>query len=505
MRAILVFFALSLSCLAQYVTTDDGSRLFFTSSDRLAGTNQSFRSKLFSWDAEHGVQLVYELPIEYIYNISVTGDGSFAAFDVATEEPRQGRGELLNLRTGQAEIVGTTAKISRNGHYLFTGDTLIDRIAGTSKPVSVATAFVGSDGSLLYRDLNNLHRIDPDGTDRIVTTIFRFGQLIEADENTTAVVVNRGPGSPIVVDTLTGREVALPGAFGVAHLSRDGQWVTFAARQPPDYREQVTLCRADASECKLLGNPPILASPIAISGDASSVYASFENRILRIDSRTGQTEQVFVLASLFPPEAPIVPGSLVRFSAFNAGDHITVNGREAPILLSTPWAPVIQVPWDLPDQWVKFTMYGGESPFETFTRTYPVSDFYPQGFAPGNPPENAAYRQDWSATTYESPAVPGEIVHIRSVGLGATDCAIETGRPAPLDRLCRITRVVNWQWTTAPNTNVPADVLFTGLAPGTVGLYQIDVRVPAYNDYEFIALSDGVRNPRVAFVKVRQP
>jgi uncharacterized protein (TIGR03437 family) len=508
MREILVFFALSLSCLAQYATTDDGSRLFFTSSDRLAGTNQAFRSKLFSWDAEHGVQLVYELPIEYIYNISVTSDDSFAAFDVATEEPRQVRGELLNLRTGKAEIVGTTAKISRNGRYVFTGDALIDRLAGTSKPVSVATAFVGSDGSLLYRDLNNLHRIDPDGTDRIVIAIFRFGQLIEADENTTAVVVNRGPGSTTVVDTLTGREVALPGAFGVAHLSRDGQWVTFAVSQPPDYREQVALCRADASECKVLKNPPIMGSPIAISGDASSVYASFENRILRIDTNSGHTEQAFAIAALFPPQAPIVPGSLVRFSAFNAGDHITVNGQEAPILPSTPWAPVIQVPWDLPDQWVKFTMYGGESPFETFTRTFPISDFYPQGFAPGSPGVNEgqpAYRQDWSANTYESAATSGEIVHIFAVGLGAVDCAVETGKPAPLDRLCRITRVVNWQWTTAPNTNVPAEVLFAGLAPGTVGLYQIDVRVPAYNDYEFIALSDGVRNPRVAFVKVRQP
>jgi uncharacterized protein (TIGR03437 family) len=511
-RDILVFFAVSLACVAQYVPTNDGSRLFFTSSDRLVGTNQSLRSKLFSWDAEHGVQLVYESPTEYICCISITGDGSLAAFSLVTADdaPRT-KGGLLNLGTEQVEIVGSRAIISRNGHYLFTGDALVDRIAGTSRPVSVGAAFVGSDGSILYRDLNSLHRIDPDGTDRTVMSGFRFGTLIDADENTTTAIVIPATTSTVVLDTITGRQVDLSAAGGStmpAFLSRDGQWVTFGVQLPPDYHAHVILCRSDASDCKILTNPPILASAIGISGDASTVYASFQNRIWRIDTSTGRTERAFGFASFSPlAEAPIVPGSLVRFYALNAGDHIAVNGVEAPVLSSPGGAPVIQVPWDLPDQWVKFTMSGGDSPFETFTRTYPISDFFPQGFAPGSPGLNEgqpAYRQDWSATTYESPATAGEIVHIYAVGLGAVDCPVENGKPAPLDRLCRSTRMVDWQWTTAPGTTLPAEVQFAGLAPGMVGLYQIDVRVPPYNGYEFIELSDGVRNLRVAFVRVRQ-
>jgi uncharacterized protein (TIGR03437 family) len=204
---------------------------------------------------------------------------------------------------------------------------------------------------------------------------------------------------------------------------------------------------------------------------------------------------------------PIVPGSLVRFFAQNPGDHITVNGQEAPILSTPSGLPMIQLPWDLPDQWVKFTMYGGNSPFETFTQTFPVSDFFPKGFAPGSPGVNEgqpAYRQDWSATTYDSPATAGEIVHIYAVGLGAVDCPVVTGIPAPLDRLCRPLHMLDWQWTTAPSTTVPAEVLFAGLAPGIVGLYQIDVRVPPYIGYQVIELADVVRNSVVAFVRIRQ-
>jgi hypothetical protein len=108
MREIFVFFAVSLACAAQYVTTVDGSRLFFTSSDRLAGTSQSFRSKLFSWDTEHGVQLVYESPAEDICCISVTGEASLAAFIGSTADSSQRRGELLDLRTGKSKSLGRT-------------------------------------------------------------------------------------------------------------------------------------------------------------------------------------------------------------------------------------------------------------------------------------------------------------------------------------------------------------------------------------------------------------
>jgi uncharacterized protein (TIGR03437 family) len=153
-------------------------------------------------------------------------------------------------------------------------------------------------------------------------------------------------------------------------------------------------------------------------------------------------------------------------------------------------------------------MYGGDSAFETMqiSASSHVYDFFPQGFAVGGAAPNlgqVAYRQDWSAITDESPAVPGEIVHIYATGLGPVDCPVETGVPAPLDRLCRPTRVSDWRWETAPGIIVPAEVLFAGLAPGMVGLYQIDVRVPAEVVWGFMTLSEDWWI--IARVRVRQP
>jgi len=85
-----------------------------------------------------------------------------------------------------------------------------------------------------------------------------------------------------------------------------------------------------------------------------------------------------------------------------------------------------------------------------------------------------AQHADFSYVTASSPAKPGEVVIIYLGGMGATNPAVPSGQGAPTAE--PLARVVNNPTVTVDGQNT--SVAFAGLAPGFVGLYQIDFQVP---------------------------
>jgi uncharacterized protein (TIGR03437 family) len=78
-----------------------------------------------------------------------------------------------------------------------------------------------------------------------------------------------------------------------------------------------------------------------------------------------------------------------------------------------------------------------------------------------------------TAVNSKSPGVPGEYLVMYLVGLGATDPAVPSGMAASASPL---SKVINQPTVTVDS--LPSNVLFAGLTPGFVGLYQIDFQVP---------------------------
>jgi uncharacterized protein (TIGR03437 family) len=79
-----------------------------------------------------------------------------------------------------------------------------------------------------------------------------------------------------------------------------------------------------------------------------------------------------------------------------------------------------------------------------------------------------------AAPVIRATRIVGNAVEIYGTGLGAVDAAIQTGERAPLDRFVRT--------LATPTVRIggqPATVLFSGLAPGWVALYQVNAAVPA--------------------------
>ena len=85
-----------------------------------------------------------------------------------------------------------------------------------------------------------------------------------------------------------------------------------------------------------------------------------------------------------------------------------------------------------------------------------------------------AQHADFSYVTAVHPAKLGEVVIIYLAGMGATNPAVPSGQGAPTTE--PLARVVNLPVVTVDGQM--AAVSFAGLAPGFVGLYQIDFQVP---------------------------
>ena len=133
----------------------------------------------------------------------------------------------------------------------------------------------------------------------------------------------------------------------------------------------------------------------------------------------------------------------------------------------------IQVPWELQGETsatvksiVNYT-YSGES-------TLQIAQYSPSFFTYNYTPEVAALDTNYKVITPSNPIARGAAVQLFMNGLGPVDTPQVDGVGPPLSPL------VNTQATpTITIGGQPAQVLFHGLAPLYVGLYQVNVVVPS--------------------------
>jgi len=146
----------------------------------------------------------------------------------------------------------------------------------------------------------------------------------------------------------------------------------------------------------------------------------------------------------------------------------------------SPFAVELVAPLDAkPDSLAKSVFHfedfeaGTSSPFEA---SFDVSLW----FYPYAPESVKTVHEDWSApVSDQNPARPGEIVHTYAVGLGATFPPVDFGAAAPSrEPLARLSTPLECRNVSSGNSGPPVEVTFAGLAPGYVGVYQVDWRVP---------------------------
>jgi uncharacterized protein (TIGR03437 family) len=159
-----------------------------------------------------------------------------------------------------------------------------------------------------------------------------------------------------------------------------------------------------------------------------------------------------------------------------AGTSVFVNGIPAPIFAVANIDGKEQINFQMP-----YEVAGYES-VEVVVSTYNGnSAAIPVRLLPAQPgiftmdgtTAAVLHAADYTLVTMGNPANRGEIVAVYATGLGPVTLSPSTGVAASSEQLSRTVDAV--QVTIGGN---PAEVLYSGLAPGLVGVYQVNVRIP---------------------------
>ena len=238
-----------------------------------------------------------------------------------------------------------------------------------------------------------------------------------------------------------------------------------------------------------LGTQPGANQFLATAGGLSSTF-TITGKVKPSINANGVVE-----AATFQPGTSVAPGSYVAIFGSNlAPVSQVVATPNLPLSMSgvrvsfdaggistpghlhfvTPGQINVQVPWELAGQrnvQMKVAMSGATSTLYTL----PLATYSPGMFVvqSGGASFAAARDENFQTITPSNPALQGHYIQLYCNGLGPVDNQPASGDPAPASPLAVTTALPT---VTIGGQN--AQVLFSGLTPGTVGLYQINVMVP---------------------------
>ena len=368
---------------------------------------------------------------------------SALAFDssgnVVFAEIHSNRIGRINAGTGRVEAIANPTADSRN----------------LSKPAGIA---VDRDGNVLIADTGN-HRIRRATSGGVLTTV--------AGTGAQGFCGDSGPAASACFDTPMDVKLDSRGNLYVADTGNN------------------RIRRIDAATgiVTTVVGPDTLRFPCAIALDANDdlYIVDWQNfRILKASFANVTAGGVVDGAGFSLPPAPggifsifgtNLAGALTQASGTPlptelGGVRVEVNGVAVPLYFVSPGQINAQLPYDAAPGAATLRVGGAAASFT---------------IVPAAPAIFAALRQDTAVVAYVT-------------GLGAVSPPVAGGTAAPFDTLSSANAGV-----TATIGGVAAQVLFAGLAPGFIGLGQVNVLIPpGATDLTLVLESNGQKSKPVA-------
>ena len=152
--------------------------------------------------------------------------------------------------------------------------------------------------------------------------------------------------------------------------------------------------------------------------------------------------------------------------------QVLVNGVAAPLFYVSPTQINFQVPLEVSGATAQVVV--ARNGILGTPATVSQADHAPGIFTVVETGKGAVLNEDSTLNSEGNPAQAGSVIQIFATGFGAVTPQVPSGQPAPLSPLS--------QTVTTPVVLIggtAAEVTFSGLAPGAVGLNQINARIPA--------------------------
>ena len=411
------------------------------------------------------------LPAEQELTLSNGGGGSLTAEYAASTESG-GDWLMVSPSSGTASGDGPfTTQVSVNQAGLaagvYQGTITATFSSGPPQEVEVLLIVASQAGALRTQaaGLPRAAQCAPSGLQLLATTIGNGLSLpVSFPRVLTALVVDdcgSGVDNATLVASVEGLNIPLRG-LGTGFYS--GTWVpvseaaevtvTFAALHPTFAQVQRSFTVATAAAPGAISLPALFADGVVEGAGFTKRRPLSPGGIVSLFGERFAGENNF--ASQLPLEREL------------AGVSVRIGGQDAPLYFVGPGQINAQVPFEVSpgDSVPVATSVGG---LLTAPQNYLIAPAQPGIFISG---ENAAILDaSFQLVTPQNPVRVGDTIQIFATGLGETDPEVGTGEPAP-----PFSTVRNPVTVTIGGINATVD--FQGLAPGFVGLYQVNAVVP---------------------------
>jgi uncharacterized protein (TIGR03437 family) len=205
-----------------------------------------------------------------------------------------------------------------------------------------------------------------------------------------------------------------------------------------------------------------------------------------------------VSAASYTPGQPLAPGGIISVFGQNlaaaqgaattvplgttlAGATLTVGGYSVPLYYASGGQINAQLPVEMaPNAAASFVLraqpQGGGPEMFALPETITVAAAQPGIFTTNQAGtgQGAILDAQGRVVNEQAPAAAGQVVQVYCTGLGDTQPRVASGQAPPGGTLATVLAAV-----TATLGGLAAPVQFAGIAPGYVGLYQVNVQVPA--------------------------